>query len=952
MRSTAPMAGLLSLMAAWAFAAVSPAASADRYDALAARIIQTTGVKGGLVVHLGCGDGRLTAALHMNDRYVVHGLDSDAGNVEKARAHIRSLGLYGEVCVQQWQEAHLPYADNLINLVVWEKPGEVTMREVRRVLAPGGVAYIRLPGRWTKSVKPRPHDIDEWTHHLHGPDGNPVANDSVVGRPRRYQWVAGPLWLRSHDTDSSVDAVVTAGGRIFYIIDEGPISLPGDHPLPDKWRLVARDAFNGVLLWKVPIPQWGWRQWKDSWFANRPDNLPVNLPRRLVAVGDKVYVTLGYHAPVSQLDAATGKLLQTYEGTHDTREILLCEGVLILSVYTNGRLKVVAVNADTGRRLWQSKGTYAGSAREYFPYWRDSRDTKVDPALNPAADGKVVCIIDGRDIVCLDFHTGDELWRQKVEQKESASSVGSLLVRDGVVVHGKRNELVALSASTGKRLWSHPKREFGWLWFQWKDVFVIGGLVWTWSADVGQETFEWRGKPYRARWPVSVNGYDLHTGELKKQVHVGNIFKAPHHHRCYRNKATVRYVIASRRGSEFVDLLTGKHTVDNWVRGTCHLGMMPANGLLYAPPHPCVCYANEKLNGFMALAPGPQFDEGLGGPTAAPRLERGPAYGRVEQGGPTTGADDDWPTYRHDAMRSGATRAAVPDRLTHRWSVRVGDRLSPPTVGGERLFVSSIDEHRVAALSVEDGKTLWEFTASARVDTPPTLYLGTVLFGSADGWVYCLRASDGRIVWRFRAAPDDRLIGAFGQIESAWPVHGSVLVQDGLAYVVAGRSSHLDGGIWLYALDARTGRLVHQARLRGPQTNFDSFEHNFNPPQGALSDVLQGDGQRVYMRNLAFDPSLNEEAGDGDRITTVGGFLDDTYFKRAPWRFGRGSNWGRLISYDEDCVYVVRMFDTLQCLVPDNYFTPGKRGYEVAARPRRQFSQVSVANSDSLNPAG
>ena len=46
---------------------------------------------------------------------------------------------------------------------------------------------------------------------------------------------------------------------MFYIMDEAPISLPGDHALPDKWCLAARDAFNGVLLWKVPIERWGWR---------------------------------------------------------------------------------------------------------------------------------------------------------------------------------------------------------------------------------------------------------------------------------------------------------------------------------------------------------------------------------------------------------------------------------------------------------------------------------------------------------------------------------------------------------------------------------------------------------------------------------------------------------------------------------------------------------------------
>ena len=37
-------------------------------------IYRATGVQGGLVVHLGCGDGKLTAALRADDRYRVHGL--------------------------------------------------------------------------------------------------------------------------------------------------------------------------------------------------------------------------------------------------------------------------------------------------------------------------------------------------------------------------------------------------------------------------------------------------------------------------------------------------------------------------------------------------------------------------------------------------------------------------------------------------------------------------------------------------------------------------------------------------------------------------------------------------------------------------------------------------------------------------------------------------------------
>ena len=38
--------------------------------------------------------------------------------------------------------------------------------------------------------------------------------------------------------------MVSAAGRLFYILDEGPIGV-ADKRLPQKWALVARDAFSG-----------------------------------------------------------------------------------------------------------------------------------------------------------------------------------------------------------------------------------------------------------------------------------------------------------------------------------------------------------------------------------------------------------------------------------------------------------------------------------------------------------------------------------------------------------------------------------------------------------------------------------------------------------------------------------------------------------------------------------
>ena len=280
----------------------------------AKHILAASGVRGGLVVHIGCGDGRLTAALCANDSYLVHGLDTSARNVEKAREYIKSLGVQAKVSVDRLSAKQLPYIDNLVNLVVSEHLGEIPMAEVMRVLAPNGVAYINKDGRWTKTFKPRPVEIDGWTHFLHGPDNNAVSRDSVVGFPYHIQWVGCPIHARDHEIATSMDVMVSAGGRIFYIIDEGPTAMP--HYLPSRWYLVARDAFNGVVLWKRPLSNW-----RPYLVAGRK-SLAADMWRRLVATENEVYVTKTIFGPVVALDPTTGQTIRTYEGTDKTEEII------------------------------------------------------------------------------------------------------------------------------------------------------------------------------------------------------------------------------------------------------------------------------------------------------------------------------------------------------------------------------------------------------------------------------------------------------------------------------------------------------------------------------------------------------------------------------------------------------------------------------------------------------
>ncbi|MHC4146948.1 MAG: class I SAM-dependent methyltransferase, partial [Planctomycetota bacterium] len=128
----------------------------------------------------------------------MHGLDTDPGNVEKARVNIRSQGVYGRVSVMELSGRRLPYADNLINLIVAEDQGGISTDELMRVVVPNGVALVRQGQEWRKTVKPRPAEIDEWRQYLHDADNNAVAHDSVVGPPRHLQWVDEPGWSRSH----------------------------------------------------------------------------------------------------------------------------------------------------------------------------------------------------------------------------------------------------------------------------------------------------------------------------------------------------------------------------------------------------------------------------------------------------------------------------------------------------------------------------------------------------------------------------------------------------------------------------------------------------------------------------------------------------------------------------------------------------------------------------------
>jgi hypothetical protein len=262
----------------------------------------------------------------------------------------------------------------------------------------------------------------------------------------------------------------------------------------------------------------------------------------------------------------------------------------------------------------------------------------------------------------------------------------------------------------------------------------------------------------------------------------------------------------------------------------------------------------------------------------------------------------------------------VADRLDVAWRSDLRGELTAPTSADGKVFVSAVDRHTVHALDLETGKELWSHIAGGRVDSPPTYWEGCVYFGSADGSMQCLRAADGELVWRFFAAPEQASIVAWDQLESPWPVAGSVLVRDGAVYALAGRSSNLDGGMYFIKLDARTGepQLTKQIYSRDPETGRQAEEQidDLYMP-GLLYDIPSSKGESIFVREarLSLDGTTSNEPQE--HLYSVGGFLDDTWWHRYYMIYGTrfkngpggglgrsgGAPFGRLLVCDGKHVY-------------------------------------------------
>jgi len=247
-----------------------------------------------------------------------------------------------------------------------------------------------------------------------------------------------------------------------------------------------------------------------------------------------------------------------------------------------------------------------------------------------------------------------------------------------------------------------------------------------------------------------------------------------------------------------------------------------------------------------------------------------------------TTAAQDWPTYRHDNHRSGATTEQLHLPLTQRWVYHPPQDPQPAwpetpalqdfwhntrdhrsrvnidtafhvVVAGDALYFGSSASDKVLCLDTRRGTERWKYFTGGPVRFAPTVYDGRVYFGSDDGYVYCLNAEHGSVIWKKKATPSDELMFANGRMVSVSPVRTGVAVQDGLAYWGAGSFSGAQTGLsrFVCACNATTGTTIWKKTPPKPVLGYPLISsNNLYIPAGKSTPTYYRRSDGTYLGSI------------------------------------------------------------------------------------------------------
>lgn len=751
-----------------------------------AALKESIGVDRGICVVTGPAARSVAIGLATHSQLTVVALVENATELARMREAADKAGLLGtRLYVERWSSKRVPLADSIADAVVVTTGGTADRNELLRVVHPGG--KIIVGGKIT--VRPVQKGADAWSHPYHGPDNNPQSSDKLARGPFLTRFLATPYY------GPMPEVTVSAGGRLFKAF--GHIAYKR-REWPMLGKLIAMNGYNGTVLWE--------RRLAPGFMIHR--NTIVATPKTLY---------LADNESCKLIDAATGKLRDEIRISKSQaagpgwKWMAVKKGVLYALVGKKDLIDKV-LRGDRKKSGWPWSGMGAAYARKVYPWGfgktllaidLKTRKTLWTHRSREAIDSRALCMngssiflySDKKFLKAIEAKTGKLRWttsatdvlnaigthRRAQNPREGYASTVYVKCNDQALYFAgpQRSKLVAVSAKDGTLLWQHDHGNF--------QLLLRGGAVYAMGRTETSKKFD------------GLTGKVL--GDL--ECFRGN---------CTRATGTVDSIFArGYRHTGTMQFSTEKNKQRRLpaMRPACQDGVIVANGLLYWGPWMCDC--NHSLVGVISLGPAGAFNFSKPA-TDQERLQRAPAASASVVAVQATASD--WPAYRRNNQRTAQTPVAIPDEVKLRWTYQPNKPVTPtaPVSVGQTMFVAGSDGI-VRAIDSRHGTVKWSAYTSGPVKYPPTIWNGRVFVGSADGYVYSFSATDGRLLWRFRAAPIDRRIPVYGTLSSTWPVASGVLVENGTAYAAAGIVSH--DGTHVYALDALTGKLKWQNNTSG-----------------------------------------------------------------------------------------------------------------------------------------
>lgn len=766
----------------------------------------------GLVCWIEPPSDRMVVELTAREGVVVYAVVSQPDRYRSLTAAARESGRLGRTLYVDRRDPHapLPFPDRFVDLSIG--PATTDRVEMLRVTSP---ERGRVLHGAEVLVPPRPPGMDDWTHRLHGPDNNPASRDTVFRGPPVLQYLSTPLQT------SFQGGLLAAGGRRFELSDWATKTSDRNAV---AGSLRARSLYNGLLLWERQLPR----------------RIEPDMP--ICAVDDRfVYLADDAGPRVLRIDAETGADAEPIVVADDPDTRVNWLGLEAGRIYAllgpplqvRTAFEYVGGGNHRNRKLQFQAGTtvVCRDLRDGREIWRHVEPSTIDYRTLAVHEGRVYLFSEGRRLLCLDGDGGvvwenaeagllSALRRSGGTSNINTEATSTLSVGHGGVlrvgVPGSRTSLM-VDTQSGRILWeatlAAPKCVF-------LDAGVLmpPGLL---DARTGKKLADARIEGGGCGILTWVPGLD----------------------------AAVSHVAVG-------------------VKSPCGVGGFAAGGLLHFAASHCDCWPHVRG--------GAAFGSGAS-ESAQPAHPLVGGAGLANAGPAATGG---WLQYRGDLRHRGfATEGPVPHAtrvvpLDAAYDVPPGhdlhriawlDRPTPP-VTADGLAVYGGSDGQVRAIDTATATPVWTHWTGGAVFTAPSIEGRRVFVASADGWVHCLNLHDGSLLWKWRAAPADRMLSIYGRLMSAWPVT-SVLAHGGRLYGVAGM--WMQNGSAAFCLDGASGEPVWISRTApflDATRSISREEYGFGPC-GYLTVV----GDHLVVRgHLGFPGMFHVE--DGRRIR-----VDDRY---------------------------------------------------------------------------